>query len=389
MMKPQRFLEHGIVASQPSWVLRNRNVELAVTHAGAHMAPVTFCRDVSRSVQPYHISPWQDENPHGLPAVMTPLRGDFFCLPFGGNERPHRGEHHPPHGETAGSNWTLEKAEFDGETATLALRLQTRVRPGIVRREFSLVEGHNAVYSRTLIEGFAGPAPFAHHAILRMPQRPGTLRLFTGRFSFGKTSPDVAGRRFDARSLLEPEASFRSLSRIPSRDRGGCTADLSALPVRSGHGDLFQQFEQTSKPKFSWVAAVNLEENWMWFAFKNALVMPGRLFWIENFSRKETPWNGRTSCLGVEDGRMYFDGGLHESCHTNPASLRGVPTSVRFRENTPFEIRYIQGAVTLPAGFREVSRLTRTASAVLFHNKHGRVIEVPVHHDFLKLEHFK
>jgi len=64
------------------------------------MAPVTFFRNTSHPIQPYHISPWQDEAPIEMPApVLKTLRGDCFCLPFGGNSEAVAGEKHPPHGE--------------------------------------------------------------------------------------------------------------------------------------------------------------------------------------------------------------------------------------------------------------------------------------------------
>jgi len=50
-----------IIASQPCWVIESSTVRLAITLMGAHMAPVTFCRDSDRTVQPYYVSPWQDE----------------------------------------------------------------------------------------------------------------------------------------------------------------------------------------------------------------------------------------------------------------------------------------------------------------------------------------
>ena len=50
------------------------------------MAPVTFFRDSAQPVRPYYVSPWQEEAPSKMPApVLVSLRGDFFCLPFGGN----------------------------------------------------------------------------------------------------------------------------------------------------------------------------------------------------------------------------------------------------------------------------------------------------------------
>ena len=50
-----------VIAGQPSWVLANGQVELAVTALGGHMAPVTFHRDSASRVQPYYISPRQGE----------------------------------------------------------------------------------------------------------------------------------------------------------------------------------------------------------------------------------------------------------------------------------------------------------------------------------------
>src|SRR4051794_34963347 len=71
------------IHSQPSYVLATKEVELAVTRLGGQMAPVTFYRNTDRPVQPYYISPWQDEPPQKMPApVLVPLRGDFFCMPF-------------------------------------------------------------------------------------------------------------------------------------------------------------------------------------------------------------------------------------------------------------------------------------------------------------------
>src|SRR5262245_45101693 len=65
------------INSQPSFVIGTRQVELAVTELGGHMSPVTFFRDSRRPVQPYYISPWQDEKPSKMPApVLVPLRGD-------------------------------------------------------------------------------------------------------------------------------------------------------------------------------------------------------------------------------------------------------------------------------------------------------------------------
>ena len=78
------------IVSQPSWVIRTSDVELAVTQLGGHMAPVTFHRRSAAPVQPYYISPWQGERLKIDEPVLVPLRGDFFCLPFGNNQDAYR-----------------------------------------------------------------------------------------------------------------------------------------------------------------------------------------------------------------------------------------------------------------------------------------------------------
>ncbi len=372
------------IASQNSWLIGNGCVELAVTQLGGHMAPVTFCRDGGAPVQPYYISPWQDEPPVPMPATMVPLRGDFFCLPFGGNQEPWRGENHPTHGETAGSLWTLEDYASRDETTTLDIRLETTVRPGLVRRRFTLVKGHNAVYCTTVIEGFRGKTPFAHHAVLAAPRQEKALRLFTGPFAIGRTYPLPLSNPSEGEyQFLARDVAFRSLSRVSSIFKGEPPADCSAFPARPGFCDLLQQFERGGKKSPSWVAAINTGENWMWFALKDPSVMPGRLFWMENKGRHKAPWTGRNSCLGIEDGCMYFDRGIAASCRPNPINRRGIPTCVTLDGRRPFTMRYIQGAARVPAGFTDVARVEFPPGEAVFHSSSGAAVRLPVDHGFL------
>lgn len=378
--------ERRKIASQPSWVIGNDCVSLAVTELGGHMAPVTFCRNGGRPIQPYYISPWQEERPSSLPPVMAPLRGDFFCLPFGANQEAWRGEIHPPHGETAGDRWKLERAECLEYATTLLISLETRVRSGVVHRGFTIRDGHNAVYCRTVIEGFRGRTPFAHHAILAMPGRERALRIFTSPFGIGRTYPvALANPALGEYQSLARDAAFRSLARVPSIFKGEPPADCSAFPVRPGFCDLLQQFERPNGNGISWVAAINAEENWMWFAIKNPSVMPGRLFWVENKGRHQPPWSGRNSCLGIEDGCMYFDRGVVESCRPNPISRKGIPTCVNLSGKQPFEVRYIQGAVNVPRGFADVATARFLSGEAVFSSSTGRDVRFALDTGFLSL----
>ena len=372
------------VHGQKAWVVGNRTVEMAVTHLGGQMAPVTF--SVGRKpFQPYYVSPWQGEKSPVPCPCLVPLRGDFFCLPFGGNLSPYQGESHPPHGETAGSLWTLDHCATQGAVTTLAISLETRVRQGRVTRHLSLVDGHHAIYDKTLIDGFAGATTFGHHAILAVPEKERALRISTSPFDLGLTSPNLFSdpRNREYQALL-PGGGFTRLDQVPSRLLDAPVADCSAFPTRFGYADLIQQFEKPTSANAppSWVTAVNTADHWLWFAFKSAARMPGRVFWIENHGRHGIPWNGRNACLGIEDGCMFFDSGVVTSSRPNPASKQGIPTHVKLT-GRPFEVRYIQGAIRVPAKFQQVLTVKFQAGHAMFTDTAGCSVTTPVNPAFL------
>jgi hypothetical protein len=370
---------------QPCWGLRHGGVELAVTQLGGHMADVRFRGEGGRLISPYYVSPWQEEG-RPLPApVLVPLRGEFFCLPFGGNGTPHRGERHPPHGETAGSRWTLDGVTHTGAVRSLNLSLTTQVRPGRVRRELQLVDGHSAVYSRTFIEDFVGPAPFAHHAILAGTSQEGALRITVRPFKLGLTCPHVFSkpeqREYQA---LARGAEFSDLSKVPSNFRDQPVADCSSFPARRGFADLIGTFiDPADNREPDWVAAVNNEEGWLWFALKDAAVMPGRAYWMENHGRHGSPWDGRNCCIGLEDGCMYFDAGLAESAGENAVNRQGIPTCRELEGEKPFPVYYVQGAIPVPLGFDRVETVKFEAEGVEFTGAGGRIARAAVRPGFV------
>jgi hypothetical protein len=363
---------------QPAWTLDTGNISLTVTRDGAQTAPVCF-RHGGREVSPYYVSPWQGEGyDPGEAKVLGPLRGDFLCMPFGANPTPFRGEVHPPHGETSCEPWKLRGVARADAVTTLELRLETRARPGRVARVFQLVDGHPVVYSIARVSGFVGPSSFAHHAILAVPEQPGALLIGTSAFVFGLTAPHRSGEH----QALAFDAEFADLAHVPAAD--GTLADCSVFPAREGHTDLLCLFERADHPpsRPAWVAAVNTVERWMWFAFKDPVQMPARIFWMENRGRPAAPWNGRNRCLGLEDGRTWFDCGLADSAAPNPLTARGVPTAWDF-DGTDTEIRYLQGCVPVPDGFGRVQAVEFAKGYAIFTGACGQAISVPVAWDFV------
>jgi len=376
------------IHSQKCWVVSNGQIELALTELGGHMAPVTFFRDSAKPVQPYYISPWQDEKLSNLLVpVLVPLRGDFFCMPFGGNGDAVYGEQHPPHGEVAGSKWTLAGTRKLGAVTSLTATLETKVRTGRVTKELSLVDGQNVIYSRHIIEGFAGRTPLGHHATLAMPDKEGAFRIATSPIRFGMVcASQFSDPKQGEYQSLQVGARFTDLRKVPVAWKGATDADLTSLPARQGFADLVQivnePWEKSDGP--AWVTALNREEGWLWFSLKDPEVLTTTVFWIENRGRHGRPWYGRNNCLGLEDVTAHFADGLAASVKDNVLTKEGVKTALELKADQPTVIHYIQGVVKVPEGFDEVRTLEFAAGRVTFEAVNGKRVTAPVRHEFLR-----
>ena len=377
--------ETAVVAGQKSWVIRNSEVELSVTQLGAHMAPVNFYRQTNRPVQPYYISPWQEESLQDLPApVLVPLRGDFFCAPFGGNGEAHQGEQHPPHGEPAGSAWSCAGADRSGAVTSLTLSLKPKIRPGTLTRRFCLVDGHNAVYTQDILEGFSGKMPVGHHAILALPETEGSVRVATSPLKFGMTNPGLfsnpANREYQSLAIGRK---FRNLRRVPLLWKDPAEADCTSFPARTGFTDLLALFIKPSRTP-AWTTATVQQEGFLWFSLRDPSVLPTTLFWIANRGRHGAPWNGRNRCLGLEDVCAYFADGLAASVRPNLLSKQGIATAIRLSPARPTIINYIQGVVKIPAHFSMVKSVAFAPGIVSFTSVTGKKVSTAVNHTFLQ-----
>ncbi len=374
--------------AQPSFVVATKQVEIALTQLGAHMAPVTFFRDTAQPVQPYYVSPWQEEKATEMPApVLVTLRGDFFCMPFGGNSDAVAAEKYPPHGEIVGEPWKLTGTRKAGDVTTLTLSIETKIRTGRVTKELSLVDGQNVVYSRNAIEGFAGRAPLGHHATLAMPGKEGAVRIATSAIRFGMTNPglfsDPKQREYQA---LLPGAKWNDLAKVPVAWKDAPDADLTRQPGRYGYADLVQianeSWEKTNGP--AWTAATFADAGYVWFSLKDPAVLRTTVFWMENHGRHGHPWNGRNNCLGLEDVTAFFADGLAASTKENMLKREGVETALELSADKPTAVNYIQGVVRVPEGFENVKTLEFAPGEVTFVSTTGKRVTAPVRHEFLK-----
>jgi len=377
-----------MIHSQESYILQSTQVSLAVTRLGGHMAPVTFYRDTPSSIQPYYLSPWQDEPAVSMPAaVLVPLRGDFFCLPFGDNQEPVQGKQHPAHGESATSEWQFKETSQQGTVRSIVLTLETKVRPGHLQKTLSLVDGENIVYSSDLIEGVSGRMPLGHHATLAMPDKAGSVRLATSPIRFGMTFPGIFSHpEAGEYQALQPGRQWASLQHVPMAWKEVPDADLSRMPGRYGYADLVQLVNDPAQnaDQPAWVTATFTDQNFIWFALKDPALLNSTVLWMENHGRHGHPWNGRNQCLGIEDVTSFFSAGLQTSIKENLLTRQGVPTAIELIQGKPLAIRYIQGVVRIPVTFDQVDHVEFGRQAVTFVSSQGERVSTPVRYDFLK-----
>jgi len=372
------------VASQPSWVLRNAEVELAVTQLGGHMAPVTFFRNSRRPVRPYYVSPWQGEGVKVPAPILAPLRGDFFCMPFGADNR-YRGEDHTCHGEPATKKWKFASAASAGGVRTLTLTMRTKMRPGNITKELSLVDGSPAVYVRHVLEGYSGPMTLGHHASLAVGDAPGGIRVATSPIRFGMTSVNLFSDPAEGEySSLALGAKFRDLSRVPTLWKDPKFTDCTRFPAREGFADLLSVFNKKPAAGPAWTTATVAAQGYLWFSLKDPAVLPATTFWISNHGRHSSPWNGRNRCLGLEDGCGFFADGLHNAARKNRLNDLGVPTVVKLSPKRPTVINYVQGTVKIPRGFDVVEAVEFAPGKVTFLAASGKAVTAAVRHEFIE-----
>jgi hypothetical protein len=374
-----------IVCGQASWRVASSQVEAFVTEMGGHLAPVTFDRK-GRKLQPYSVAPWAEERTDpAMPVILKALRGDFFCLPFGGNATPFGKERHPVHGETANARWQFRSLQAEGGRTCLHLSLATKARRGRVDKRIWLLDGQNTIYSQHVVSGMSGPMNLGHHAMLKFPDVPGSGLLSTSRFVYAQVYPGAFELPEQyGYSVLKPGAEFKSLEKVPTNT--GETADLSRYPGRRGFEDLVMLVSDADVP-FAWTAVTFPKERYVWFALKDPHVLRQTVLWISNGGRHYPPWNSRhVNVMGLEEVTSYFHTGLAESARKNPISQKGFPTCLTLSPSKPLVVPYIMGVAPIPAGFDRVAsiRAAQGNQAILIKSASGRQVEAAVDVDFLR-----
>ena len=358
----------------PSFTLRSAEVDLAVTQIAGHLAPVTFNLPGLKA-SPYSLSPWTPAQiDPSLPNLLTTLRGDFMCLPFGGQAKG------PPHGDTANARWSLVSS-----SATSLKLTQTGTDTGAtVTKHLSLVPGHHAIYAEHLIENLEGRWNYGNHPVLDLSQVPaGAARIATSAFHFGSVyAGEFSNPATGESGALKPFAEFTTLESVPMKDGG--TTDLTHYPARSGHDDLIMlvNVPATETQPFAWTAVTF--PGYVWFSLKNVADFPSTLFWLSNGGRPGHPWEGlHLGRLGLEEVCSHFCDGVDVARQDRLAD-KGIPTSRLFHKDQPVRLPLIQAAASVSADFGQVRSIVPAGpGSVRITGENGQGFTCPINWQFL------
>ncbi|MCC6126630.1 MAG: hypothetical protein IT426_16840 [Pirellulales bacterium] len=379
-MKTPKTIE---VFGQPSWTLESGTVTAFITQTGGQLAPVGF-RLGRKTVQPFSIAPWWNEKVEkGLPPIVRVLRGDFFCLPFGGNDVPYRGVKHEVHGDTANLRWKPVGFTKTAAETTLRLGMELKAYSGHVEKRVTLVPGQTAVYQKHIVTGVNAPTSLGHHAILKFPEKAGSGRLSTSKRMLGQVfvepteNPENRGY-----SILKPGATFDDLAAVPTVT--GATTDLGRYPARRGFEDIAILVADPTLA-VAWTAVAFPEEGYAWFALRDPKVLASTLLWISNGGRHYPPWSGRhVNALGVEDITGCFHYGAAQSAKSNVLAKQGVRTSVTPTAKRPLHVNYIMGLTAIPKTFDCVKDIVVESGKVILISERGASVGTPVNVEFLQ-----
>ena len=356
------------VHGENSYQLNTPELDLSVTARAGHMAPVVFHLP-GRDVSPYALAPWQPAEFPEMPPLISVLRGDFLCLPFGGQTNG------PPHGDPANAEWTL----VSQNQRSITLRQHASDSGALIEKIISTRAGQHAIYTEHRISNLDGEYNYGTHPVLDLSAS--AARISVSPFRYASTFPGHFSDPDNGETqALKPGAEFTDLTSVPLAS-GGIT-DLTHYPARPGNDDLVMMVSAPTTPEqpFAWSAVVL--DGYVWFALKNPDDFPATLFWMSNGGRSAAPWNSRhTGRLGIEEVCSYFSHGVDES---RKSPLAGIPTVRRFHSDETVSLRVVHAVATVPKNFGRVVNIRPVERfSVVITGESGEKITVPVEWDFV------
>ena len=311
------------------------------------------------TLRPLHRAPWVRDGeilPDHVAPVERRLAGDFFCAPFGVATAEVA-----IHGWAANGDWESEgTTTAAGGTVTAAYRLRQPIDGARLTKRIKLHPGHPVVYQEHVFEGGSGRLPVAHHAMLHVPG--GAQLSFSKKIGGGTPATALETDPAKGRSILAYPQKFEVLSSVRRAD--GQNIDASFYPFDRSHEDLIMMSEAPGA-KLGWSAALAAKDGFLFFAVKDAAVLPQTILWMSNGGRYYTPWNSRhLAVIGIEEGAADLGISLDTA-----GAKRDQPSGITLGGNVA--IRYAFGAIPAPRGWTRVNDIAVEAGKITLTDEGG------------------
>ena len=361
------------------WRFKTDSFRLSVTREGGHLYPEDFCLPSGKKVSPYFIAPWKiDLKAYPEARVLGTLRGDFFCMPFGGAST-YAGVRHSAHGEGAYAPWSFQGTEKREAWSRSRFELNYKKSSGKIVKEISVRSDENILYTEHRLSGFSGPMTYGHHPNLQLPSDPRSVFLSKSSYLFGQVLDPFEFPSQGGYSSLKSGALFKKIDSVPLA--AGGALDLTTLPVNEGYTDIVT-LASDPRIKIGCTTLVYSKEGFLWFSLKRTKDLPTSVLWLQQGGRHYPPWNGLRGVLGLEE-TMGLVGGLEASVKPNLFSQRKIPTHHIFKPNQSIRVPFIQGVCETPQNFQRVKKVELLDQEIVFTDEKNQTAKSSVQIDFL------
>lgn len=298
------------------------------------MTTAIFEAGTQHAFSPSYIAQWSGWE--GEP-LLTQLRGDFLCVPFGA--APAQAEDLPTswrdgyagpeewiHGYSSNGIWAV--LEQDSHSIRLGLDYPSTSPVERVERTVTCTE-EAVEYVDTIVMRSDATLPLGLHPIVSLPEDEGGATLVLPKAHSFHALPIDSGT-----SVLEIGAVFDDAAAAPRRD--GTTLDLTQLPL----GVNVDEIVLMALPETPQVSLQNRTQGYEVTIEWDPEFLKHCLLWVSNRGRQGEPWGGNNLCLGIEPITAAFDFGQGVSAGENPLSTQGLPTSVPLKAGESYAIRH-------------------------------------------------
>lgn len=364
-----------------SYSLEANLTHAKITATGAHVI-ADFTLE-GKTVNPYFVAPWWNEDCTALMGTCDyPLRGIFFCFPFGiSEEQPNLKR--PCHGFVPARDWTPVFAETTADGSKLTLSLDVPEEHANVRQTVSVRNGETALYLETTVTGATGNYPVGYHPTLQIPTALGNAILDQSAYVRCLTAPaHIDQPENGGYCSLVTDYEITDETHVPTVY--GKYVDLTRQPFIKGFDDIYMYiFDQSHA--FDYATLSVPTEGYLYYQLKNPTQLANSMIWTSYCGRHYPKWNSRVNgCLEIGAGTNYFFYGQSDTLEKNPLSPQGYPMYHTF-DGSPRTYKLISGVVKIPADYQGVAAIERKdANTIVIKGKDGSVIETACCVDFLK-----